>query len=302
MTRIADPNRSIVEEPLREGAAFTYSIAEDLCCADHARGGETCAWYHGLWPLLRLLDIGTTPGRLADFISGTLSRFAATGRYPRVLISGAADFGLAAYVIAAYRSCSADLELTVLDRCETPLAVNRWYGERSGISITTYCSDVLSFDFPQPYDLVMTNSFLGYFDAPGRHSLFAAWRRALRPGGKLITTNRLRPGAGNSPVRFTTAQAHAFHALIESAVQTPSITAGLDPDTARRWAHAYTANFYSYPIQTREEIAGLLATHEFDCDLLDEATVAPATATTLISGPTISEHSHYVRAIASRGC
>jgi len=291
----------MVDEPLREGAIYTFAIAEHWCCAFEAGEHETCAWYHGLWPLLRLLDVGTTPRRLGEFISGTLSTYAATGRYPRVLISGAADYGLAAYVIHAYRNCAMrDLELTVLDRCETPLAMNRWYGERVGVSITTHRANVLTFEFAQLYDLVISNSFLGYFDAPSRDSLFATWRRALRPQGKLITTNRLRPGAGANPVRFTTTQAHAFHALIESAVQTPSIPAEIDPDTVRRWARAYTTNFYSHPMQSRDEISDLLAKHAFDCELLDEISVAPATARAHISGPTISEHSHYVRAIASR--
>ena len=55
------------------------------------------------------------------------------GRGPRrVLISGAADYSILAYVLWACRENGLDAEVTVLDRCDTPLLLNTWYAEQGG--------------------------------------------------------------------------------------------------------------------------------------------------------------------------
>jgi SAM-dependent methyltransferase len=131
-----------------------------------------------------------------------------------VLVSGSADYSMPAHALWAYRAEAAPLQLVVVDRCETPLALSRWYAEPTkaaihGTTLSTQRADILDHEGAEPVDVIFTNSFLGSFAPEQRPRLAAAWRRLLRPGGRLVFTNRLRPGAPAGPLGFDAAQARS---------------------------------------------------------------------------------------------
>ena len=158
------------DEALEEAARLARDEAPSLCRADAA--GGTCAWHHGLWPTLRLLGLVTEPALHGEFLRGALA--AVAGKAPRVLLSGAADHALLAQVLAAFASRT--LRITVLDICETPLLLNRWYAGRAGVAIETCRSDILDYAAPRAFDAICTHAFLGNFDA-ARARAFAAGSR-----------------------------------------------------------------------------------------------------------------------------
>lgn len=288
-----------LEEPLAESAPLSHRLALAHCRPLFAMG-EACAWYHGFWQDLRLMGLAKTCGGQAEFLVETLLGLTRAAESSRVLISGSADYSMPALAISAYQSEGAALQLTVVDRCETPLALSRWYAKRREAAIITRCRDILDDDAPEPVDVVFTNSFLGSFDPASRPRLMAAWRRLLRPGGKLVFTNRLRPHAGAEAIGFDAGQARGFAEAARREAERRRTTLGLDPDEAARRAQAYAERYRSYPVRSLDEIARLLGQGGFAVDLLDVATHPGREGTAAVSGPSTAERAEYARVIATR--
>jgi SAM-dependent methyltransferase len=291
---------SFPEEPLLESAPIAYRLAQAHCRVLAATGAD-CAWYHGFWQYLRLMDLAKTSGGQAAFLVDHLQTLARAGQSPRVLVSGSADYAMPAHAMAAYRSQSATLRLAVVDRCETPLALTRWYAERHGVTLATSCADILDHDTTEPLDVVFTNSFFGSFAPASRPRLVAAWRRLLRPGGTLLFTNRLRPGTGPEVLGFTPEQARAFAATAREEAKRQHDVLGLDPMDAERRARVYAENYRSHPVRSADELADLLKHGGFDVELLEVVTHQGRSPDAgLVSGPSTKERADYARVRAVR--
>jgi len=286
-------------EPLPESAPLARELATAHCRPVPATG-EDCAWYHGFWQYLRLMGLTKTSGGQAAFLVETLRGLARTSDFPRVLVSGSADYSMPAHALWAYRAEGAPLRLAVLDRCETPLALSRWYAERQGATVITQCADVLEYEGAEPVDVVFTNSFLGSFDPASRPRLVAAWRRMLRPGGALLFSNRLRPRAAAAVLGFDAEQARVFAETARREAESLRATLGLDPDDAARRAQVYAERYRSHPVRSVEEIAGLLEAGGFAVDHLEVTTNPGREGRGPVSGPSMAERADYARVIATR--
>jgi SAM-dependent methyltransferase len=202
-----------------------------------------CAWFHGAWQVLRRLGLNTTPEHHASFFRRWLA-----GQTPRrVLVSGAADYGMLA------RIASPALRITVLDRCPTPLALNRWYARRRGIRIATARADILEYRAPQRFDVICTHSFLGQFTPRRRVRLLEAWHALLRPGGLVLTVNRLRPGAGTRWLGFSPEQS----ALLQRLARRRAAAVGAPPSRLAELARDYAGRMGAWPIRSEQELTAL---------------------------------------------
>ncbi len=287
------------EEPLVESAPLAYRLAQTHC-RPLPETAEDCAWYHGFWQYLRLMGLAKTSGGQGAFLIETLRGLARAGESSRVMVSGSADYSMPAHALWAYRAESAALRLAVVDRCETPLALCRWYADRQGETIATDCRDVRDHEPSEAMmDVVFTNSFLGNFDPASRSQLVAAWRRHLRPGGKVVFTNRLRPGAA-AVLGFDGVQARRFAEAARNEAEARHATLGLDPGEAGRRAQAYAERFQSFPVRSVDEIARLLTEGGFAIELLDVATNPGRPGAAAVSGPSTEERADYARVIATR--
>ena len=153
---------------------------------------ESCDWYHGTWQYLRLLDMVATPPWYT-FYNEKLSAILRRKPDANVLISAAADFGMAATLIDAIKTAGTKPTVTLYDICNTPLLATQWYAKRKGIKIETVRDNIItSPEMPlHSYDLIVTDEFLTVLKAEYKPSIVERWRDLLRPGGSVVTTAML---------------------------------------------------------------------------------------------------------------
>jgi SAM-dependent methyltransferase len=281
---------------LLESAPLAWRLAPGLCRKDPA-SGESCAWVHGFWQYLRLLGLASTPGLHVNFFSDALTGYAGGSAAPRVLISGAADYSMLARVLGAFRARGLQPEITVVDRCETPLMLNRWFAERAEAEISTRHCDIFDFSEARPYDAVCTHSFLSEFPRDRWPRLVEKWRELLRPGGAAITINRVRPGSGQTPSQFTPEQAGAFRAAVSGRVPTLPEAAGADSALLEQAAETYASRRRTWPAPSREHLVALFENAGFRIESVSLGAVASGTPTG-ISGPTTPGNADYARVVA----
>ena len=290
-------NASEMDESLFASAHTARRLALEHCPGTPS--GD-CVWYHGVWQYFRALGVTKTAGGSADFLGATLRSLAAGGSVRRVMISGGADDALSLLAIGAFRDAGEPVDLSMIDRCESPLALARWSAQRLGASVMTHRSDILAFDSAEKFDVVMTNSFLGAFAPAQRTQLFARWASLLRPGGKLLLTNRVRPGDGHVQFGFTSDQAHVFCAVVRREAERQRAAHGLDPAVVEAWARVYTERYRSYPVRTVDEVLDLLRTAGFAPDRVDTARLAGRAGKDAVAGPSAAERADYIRLLATR--
>lgn len=290
-------------EPLTELAPLARRWAATCCVAHDA--GVSCEPYHALWPYLRLMGLGKTlSGHGAQFLHemGDWARdWVTRGRRerPQVLVSGSADASMLAHVVHAARGAALEVDVTVVDRCETPLRLSQWYAERVGFSgLTVACSDVLDFRPARRFDLVVTSSFLGYFAPAERVRLFQAYADLMAPGARLVFANRLRAGPADQVVGFSPAQAEAFVRQVRLSAATLPLACGPDPDALAALAQRYCALFRSYPLNDASAVAALAASAGLRVLRIDGLHHTAAQA--VVSGPTTSDASPYVFVVLQR--
>ncbi len=182
-----------LEEPLALSADVLASVAPVLCTRDHI-DRSSCAWYHGAWQYLRLLDLVSTPTWHAGFYTAALERALRDGGGPsQTLITGTADYSLCAYVLAGYRALGLKPAVTVLDLCPTPLFACRWYANWKDVDVRTLEADVLdlSDSLPGSFHVITSDAFLTRFQEPEISRVLSVWRILLKPGGTLVTTVRI---------------------------------------------------------------------------------------------------------------
>ena len=285
-------------EPLLESAPLARRLAPGLCRIDPA-SGESCAPSHGLWQYLRLLGLALSPEHHAELFQRALDGVAPATAPVRVLVSGAADYAMLALVLAALGRRHAQVSATVLDICETPLALNRWYAERIARPIETHCGDILGYSSREPFDVVCTHAFFATFAPAQRPALLAKWHELLRPGGIAVTVNRVRPQAGAAQVGFGEDEVRALCDAVRARARAFGPALGVDPDALASDAGTYARRQRFHPLRSAEEIRRLFEQAGF---LIEHFSLAPIAqdAQTGVSGPTVPGTSDYLRVIARR--
>jgi SAM-dependent methyltransferase len=248
----------VLDEPLAVSAPLALAAAKRYC--QHSPTlGQSCLSYHGTWQYRRLFGLSKgIHGLQSSFFHTVLRSLAVAGRYPRVLITGAADYAMTAIVLRAYGACQADLDLTVMDRCEAPLTLNRWYAERLSHPLEVRTCDVFDYEDPRPFDVICTHSFVNHFPPASRPGLVAKWRRLLRPGGKLVIVNRIRPGMKAGPDTAKPERARVFCSqMLRAAESWPDLT-GVTPQELADLAADFVGRQF-YHVTSHKKLRSLLA-------------------------------------------
>ncbi len=284
------------EEALEISAPLARRLAPQLCRRDPATGGN-CAWNHGFWQYMRILGLAIAPEHHASFLRDALARHLSDS--PRILVSGTSDYAMLAQLVALFRGHGGAPAIIVLDRCETSLMLNRWYAERVATEIQTSCGGILEFDGAAPFDLICTHGFFGYFDAGQRRALLARWHTLLRPGGQVVTVNRLR--TSKAPVRtgFDAQQTEAFLERVRQAAGPAHHLLDLEPDELTRAARAYAAKQGVYTLRSLNEVKTLFEGAGFALDSLYCERISTG-AQQPVDAPTVPGSDEYVHIVATR--
>jgi 2-polyprenyl-3-methyl-5-hydroxy-6-metoxy-1,4-benzoquinol methylase len=246
---------------LEKSATLAQVLSEQLCHTPNGR--DQCGALHGIWPDLRLLELAAEPARHASFYAQALGKRVANRDSRRVLVCGCADWGMLETVVAAYRD--APLDVTVVDRCATPVMLCAWYGSEIGLPVRTAVGDVITWGESQTYDVICTHSLLIYLAIEGRRQLVANWARLLRPGGAVITVSRLTKES--MPAEVDDELAHRFGDFVLQ--RTGQL--GLDRDLAvlRARAERFAKAQVSHPVGSEADLSELFERQGFEVDRLD---------------------------------
>jgi hypothetical protein len=222
------------------------------------------------------MELVVTPAHHAAFYQRALQSIPSGNGAPRVLISGAADYSMLAHVLAIYRERGVEPAVTVVDRCDTALYLNRWYAEHASAAVECSRSDILEYTASAPFDAVCTHSFLGQFVPDERIRLLTKWRQLLRPGGAVITANKVRATAGAEPAGFSPGQAQSFRAAVLHKAAALRAIWQADPAEIVLEAEVYMNELRPWPVRSREEIRQLFEACGLKVVELSDATHAPA--------------------------
>ena len=248
--------------------------------------------YHAVCQYLRHLDLMKTLSGQAGFFVDSFRSLARGGEHPRVLVSGSADYSMPAHVLNGYETERAVLDLSLVDRCETPLAITRWYAERLGATVATIHDSILGLGGEGRYDLIVTSAFLGYFKAEKRPGLFAKWGELLRPGGKLIFNQAVSSAARTFSAEETAVLKDKVRAELGSRAPIPAWNTA----AVVALAAAYASWRHNSPTP-EETIPDLLNRGGFDIDQLKPVSVVGRPG---ISGPGTTGSSKGLQVIATR--
>jgi len=238
-------------ELLAECVPLAQQLAHAHCSA--GAQGQSCVHVHAAWPAARLVGLVASPGQDAPFWREACSRIGAADDRLRVLVSGASDHGVAEMVLSALGPRAHSAEITVLDRCETPLKINQWYATRVAHALKTCCCDILAFDPGRRFDVVCSHGFIDQLAPAQWPMVLAQWYRLLRPGGIAIAINRLaasqRTGAA--------VQAPDLPAMIAATNRKLSAMHHLPLQPTRQLLELYWANRRPAGFHSAAQIAAL---------------------------------------------
>jgi SAM-dependent methyltransferase len=168
-------------EDLTTLAPYGFEVAQESCV--------DCREYHSLWGFERLSGVKNNGFKTEGDLLNPLLR--ALPHKGKVLIAGAADAGLLAFVVQSIH----DLQprITVADRCGTPLAVCKRYADQCGLSIDTELVDLNKTALAAQYDLIFAHNVL-LVQTPELHGVFLSnVGKSLSAGGRFVLVNRVRP-------------------------------------------------------------------------------------------------------------
>jgi len=149
---------------------------------------NSCGWYHGTWQYLQLLNMVAIP-RWYPFYQKALCEVLSKNSRAKVMISAAADYGMLRTLHDAMRTTKADPDIVLYDICQTSLESCRWYAKKHGFSLATHQTNILSGDIETAlFDLVVTDEFLSVLNDESKPLAVSAWKKVLKPGGRLVTT------------------------------------------------------------------------------------------------------------------
>ena len=292
--RVVEPGRAVPDltDWMLESAQMLYHLAPMSCTGSRYIDPDGCRWYHGAWQYLRLFDMVSSPNWHTQFYAGQLREEIGRGAR-KILISGAADYTTLAFVLHAARDAAgdvpADLEVHVLDLCQTPLLACQWYAGRLDLKITMHRADAIDPDdlcrvgllskvapseVGGSFDLIVADAFLTRFTLKEAQQVVQNWFRLLRPSGRVVTTVRLHPRndyRGHEPADIdandryrVTDPTDDFELRLRERAAGWSGMLSIDLDDLSRAGRQYAERMKSHDLGDADQIAKIFIEQDFE--------------------------------------
>lgn len=284
-------------EPLALSAALAWKIAPQRCRQEN---GGNCAWSHGFWQILRIMELAGSAANRGALYRRVFDLTSMETPLPRILVSGTADYAMLAQIVQASRHGKVSPQVTVVDICDTPLYLNRWYAGKIGIDIETRCCDILDFGHPEGFDMICTDAFFGRLHPGLWPALVNRWHSLLKPGGRLVTACRLRPGSGPEREGFSERQAGALLESVRCEAKRIGALLSLESAALESAAAEYAARHLTYPVRSTGEIGRLLDAAGFVVEELTFAAHTEPAAGKVSDGPSFRSAGNYLHVVARR--
>jgi SAM-dependent methyltransferase len=273
-----------------EHARHVTQLAEANC----RQAGDDCAWYHGFWPYLRWLGLGCDARRHQEFFLAALREARLDqARLPDVLISGAADESMLALVVDALGPIAA----TAMDYCQTPLLLCQEFAATRGLSLSIWQGDIRDAPWRASFDIIATHIFLGYFDNQARAEVIKRWFAALKPGGRAITVQRLRPGFLEPTVGFSPEELLGLCRAVENGLACHGTPAALAAEI-QAMAKIYGQRFRNFAITSVEQLTEAFTEAGFQLEYCQ--TEAPPPQTGAGGGPSVADGAIFLKIVARK--
>lgn len=255
----------------------------------------TCQTYHKVRPLLRCLGLSAEPADQADFFKSSFTAAIQSGARD-ILICGSSDTAMPEMVLAIADAMSVPVQLHLLDICKTPgqLALKHCQSTPSNLRVET--ANILNWTTALRFDAIVTHSLLGQFSPDMRPALFAKWHQLLRPGGQVITVNRIRPQSKVRSYNSDTAMALADETVRRYESGNPG--GGIGSDELHRAVMDYCRDRRSYPVESVGQVSGLCTEAGLEIRMLEARKSTPRSAG--LSGPAMPDGGTYCHLVAAR--
>ena len=287
------PDGNVVDifDPLEESAPLINDFARHHCLSGE-NGKAGCKDYHRLWQYLRLLGLtNSLKASISPFLE-IFNQLAEGKSSIRILISGSADYALLAYIITASRALEIESDITVLDRCKTPLFANQWYAEKVNAKISTHHGDILEYRNYNAFDLICTHNFIHYFPPEKRHKLMEQWYSLLQASGSVVTMQRIRPVMSQRDDSYDRVKASRFVTKVLSAYDSSELALNINREQIACYASSYVSSYSRFHLRSLEEVKSLFIEAGFELRCL--RATRPVIKERMISGPSNPESTRYI--------
>jgi hypothetical protein len=186
-----------------------------------------------------------------------------------------------AHVLWTFRDAK-DVHVTVLDLCETPLFLCRWYAKSVGNNVETISEDIFKYSPDLAFDCVITDAFLTRFSRQDRAAIVRKWASVLvSPTGRVITTARIEQSNSDGIVRASPAQADSFRYRASREAKKWADFLQVAPAEIGNRAQRYAERMTSCPIESADEIHQLFTCNGFKIEQLHTVEVPGEMAPTV---------------------
>jgi len=246
------------EEKLLFESIFHMDDISKLYCEGSYLLKSSCNWYHGSWQYLRLVGLVSTPKWHERFYQDSLNRSLSNEKNASILISGTADYGILEQIYKSEHIKNVS-DVTVMDICESPLYICKWYHDKYAMNIPFINFNIIKRDImnnmiaENSQTVIIADAFLTRFDNISREIIIAQWLRMLKPNGFVITTIRIEK-TKSGMIKASTRDVDKFVKKTEDIVNTKGILFSYLSDTITEKAKKYAKKIVSNPINNLDDI------------------------------------------------
>ena len=184
---------------------------------------------------------------------------------PRILIAGSADNSM--YALA--RRAAPEEKITVLDRCDLPLYLCRRAAEENSDTIETIAGDIFDHAPRGDASVVCSDAFFCQVSLTRHGAMIDIWRRALRPGGQVVTTTRIDLDSPDDERVRTVAQIAAFRDRVLKKARPWWQFLDISLDDIADLAERHAGLIRLHNLRSKEELTEIFEEGGFRIDRLD---------------------------------